>query len=313
MSETTLPSIEKTVRDVGVQAVWEQWASLGGGGIPTGDRPPSSIVDPEALLLLSLTLVPAEKRLPDLIRWWAEVGSSLLSVQRTKTLLDDFPAGAEERLPSFAAWAVEAGDKRWRSYESPGAPSSTDRARKGRDEPLLQAPSSLLVRLRAGFGVGAKADVLTYLLGIGEESVPTRTVTEATAYSRATVRGALKDLSRAGFIEKRSGRPARYRAPLGPWGTLLWHEAQSSTPPRWRHWHVLFAFLAEALQWARQARGQSAYVRSTRARDIFKAHARAFEANRIRAPRPENYEASAYLDAFAETIQVLKEWIPEHL
>jgi hypothetical protein len=314
MSEASVHSVERVLRETAVQAAWTQWTSLGGGGLRDSEGAPSSIVDPEALLLLSLYFIPAERRLRDLVRWGAETGAELFSVQRMKTLLDEFPPETSERLPDFAYWAVEAGDKRWRQYAAEDPPSSPGRERKGRDRLTLRTPSSLLLRLRSGIGVGAKADVLGCLLGIRESPATTREVTRAAAYSRATVRGALKGLSRAGFIEEQSGRPARYVAPVRPWMDLLWAGGvRPDDPPSWRHWGSLFAFLAHGHQWARTATDQSEYVMSTRARDVFEAHEKAFEANRIPTPDPDHHPGKEYVHGFARLVDALAQWIPDHL
>ena len=168
------------------------------------------------------------------MRWWAQADSELLSVQRTRSLLDDFPSEVSRRLGAYSHWAMQAGDKRWDTFADEwnageGSAPDTDRARKGSDDPDLGAPSSLLLRLRAGCGMSAKADVLAFLLGMEEQPATTKKATEATGYSRATISGALDDLSRAGFIQKTRGRPAEYRAPYPVWMSLL-HGPESVVP-----------------------------------------------------------------------------------
>lgn len=289
MSEKTLHSLEEHLGEVGAEAAWTQWTALDAGTLQNGRRA-SAIIDPEALLLLSLYLIPAEQRLRDLTRWWAKVGSGLLSVQRTKTLIRDFPPGVEECFQTFSHWAEEAGDKRWKRYAA-GETGGFDRARKGPDEPTLRSSASLLLRLRAGFGVSAKADVLAFLLGIGGQAATTKKATEATRYSRATISGALEDLSRADFIEKSSGRPVEYRGPVRSWMTLLHRSEETghredTDVPQWRYWGQLFAFLACAREWAREAPDLSEYVASTRARDLFEEFEGVFEMNWISVPSP---------------------------
>lgn len=312
MSDTTLSSMEDDVLEGAVAATWAQWSALGAGGIGA-DRDLHSIVDPEALVLFSLYLIPAERRLRDFVRWWATVGSERLSVQRTKTLLDRFPEETGDRLGTFGRWAVAAGDKRWRRYATDDS-SRLDRDLKGRDYPNLMQSPSLLLRLRAGFGVSAKADVLAYLLGREERAATVRDATWATAYSRATVGGALDDLSRAGFVEEMGGRPARYTTDVASWEGLLFDaEGRDETFPSWRHWGEVYAFLAQVVQWTRADDTQSDYVRSSQARDVFDDFERLFEANRIRVPSPERYAGPAYLDGFVQTVERVVQWIPEHL
>lgn len=326
MSDVAVRKIGDRAREAGTQAAWRQWASLGASALRGQEGDAQAIVDPEALLLVSLYLEPAERRLGDFTRWWAEVGSELLSVQRTKTLLRRFPPEAEERLQVFAGWAVESGDKRWRRYAHDGSGAGTsersmERGRKGADRPRLQAFPALMLRLRAGFGVSAKADVLAYLLGINEREVSTQETADATAYSRATVGGALGDMARAGFIRETGDRSARYFAPARPWTRLLGFGDRpgpgdgtaSDRPPPWRYWSGLFAFLAKTDRWAQGADDSSGYVLSSRARDLFERHKPAFERNRIDVPRPEEYRGADYLEGFEETIHVLAHWMADHM
>lgn len=326
MSDVAVRKIGECAREAGVEATWRQWASLGASGLHGQKGDAQAIVDPEALLLMSLYLEPVERRLRDFTRWWAEVGSELLSVQRTKTLLRRFPPETKERLQAFAGWAAESGDKRWRRYAPDGSEAGASernmgRGRKGADRPRLHASPALMLRLRAGFGVSAKADVLAYLLGINESAVSTQETADATAYSRATVGGALGDMTRAGFIRETGDRSARYFAPTRPWAQLLGFgdrpgardEAPPDRAPSWRYWSGLFAFLAEADRWARGVDDSSGYVLSSRARDIFERHKPAFERNRIEALRPEEYRGADYLEGFEETVRVLTRWMAGHM
>lgn len=326
MSETTPRSIGEGLDEAGIEAVWAQWSALGAGTLQKGS-PTSAIVDPEALLLFSLYLIPKEKRLRDLTRWWAEVGSKLLSVQRTKTLAKEFPTAAKERLHEYSYWAMEAGDRRWKKYaEKPD--DASGREPKGPEEPELRSSVSLLLRLRAGFGVSAKADVLAFLLGTSEQAVTAKKAVRATGYSRATISGALEDLSRAGFIRKSDGRPAEYRAPAEPWTALLFQserfdpesgrseeeaDGPTSKGPKWRYWGQLFPFLARAREWVREAESLSEYMASTHARDLFEEFRWALEANRIQVPPPTGYKGGDYLDGFLEGVKRITWWIPEHL
>lgn len=316
MSSKTLDSIGKRLRETSIQAAWTQWASLGASALQGSDEQAGSIIDLEALLLFSFYLEPAERRLRDFAYWWAEVGSDLVSVQRTKTLMKSFPSEAEERLGMFARWAVDAGDKRWRRFASDETPATQGRSGKGSEKPRLGAPSALVLRLRAGFGVSAKADVLAYLLGIGEQSASTQETAEATQYSRATVGGALGDMARAGFIQETTGRPARYFALAQPWAQLLelnGRDEASEDALVWRHWAGVFAFLACADRLVQKTGDESDYLVSSHARDLFETYTATFEKNRIQVPRPEDYRGAAYLKGFHETTRIVADWTERHL
>jgi len=332
MSMNALSKIGKSAREVGIEAVWQQWGAIGASALQRSGRSLSSIIDPEGLLLLSLYLEPSERRLRDVLYWWAEVGSDLLSVQRTKTLLKRYPDGAAERLQTFGYWAAEkGGDKRWRSLASEDPSGPEPREGKG-GASNLSVPPALMLRLRAGFGVSAKADVLSYLLGVDERRESTREAAEATGYSRDTVRGALQDLERAGFIQKTTSRPTRYSVSSRPWAELLGFLEPSNGKreedqrlrgsqgksvkedvPAWRHWADVYAFLAEAAQLAEEAENKSDYLASSSARDVFERHEHVFEANRLNVPDPSRYQGKEYLDGFRETVDALYRWIEGNL
>lgn len=326
-----------TLQEASIQAVWGQWTCLGAHALGPSSEPQRSIIDPEALLLFTLYLEPHERRLRDFAYWWAQVGAHLLSVQRTKTLLRRFPSVTETQLSDFATWAVAAGDKRWKRYVGSNEESSdtepspphgreesllgpSPRPGKGSDRPRLNPLPALVLRLRAGFGISAKADVLAYLLGAEERPARTQAIADATHYSRATVANALKDLCDAGFIQKTTDAVAQYVAVLDQWAPILNGPqpipdmpSAADGPPVWRYWAGLFAFLADADRWMRDTAAASDYVRSSKARDVFEHHRAALEANQIRVPRPETYRGPDYLVGFADTLRRVVQWLSEHL
>ena len=143
-------------------AAWKQWGSI--LSIPSGDRVARAIVDPEALILSSVVLANQESRLWRVCRIWAGRGTRLLSVQRMKNIATSFDASIEPRLFEFAHIAVTKGnDMRWRKLAK-----ATERTSSRNDPsatPRVTVPPALMLRMRLGFGVGIKADVLRSLLG----------------------------------------------------------------------------------------------------------------------------------------------------
>src|SRR3989442_6664519 len=78
----------------------QQWHALGAQAAGKGRT--HAIVDPEALVMMSLILMDEERRLGDLVQSWTVQNSGLLSVQRAKNLAADYPEGARQRLAWFA-------------------------------------------------------------------------------------------------------------------------------------------------------------------------------------------------------------------
>jgi hypothetical protein len=309
--ETTIAETAKLIQATAVEIAWKQWASLGAGALSAPEGRAASIIDPEALLLLSLVVQDAERRLVDFSAWWAEVGSELLSVQRTKTMLKHFPEPAAAGLDEFARLAVEAGDRRWKRYASDEVPGWGTRRLKGAAAPRLMEASTLMVRLRAGFGVNAKADALAFLLGIGGESATVQDIASAISYSTVTVRNALKDMVLARLIHETPDHPARYYVYLEPWAEVLDLGAPRTTnPPTWAYWYPVHAFLANAYVLFKQEKTEtkSTYVLSSKARNVAEEFGRAFSKNRIPIPRPPDFRGAAYLEGFRETIAALRDW-----
>ncbi|MCC6929820.1 MAG: hypothetical protein IT359_12640 [Gemmatimonadaceae bacterium] len=264
------------------------------------------MIDPEALLLISLVLVDEERRLADLIQDWGVRNSDLLSVQRTKNLAALYPEHVHDAfVPSlrwFARVSSETGkDLRWsalanegRDERMPALASESGRA-TSRDSADDTAPASvrrspgksratranltsapmLIFRLRLGLGVGTKADLIAYLLGSDEAWHTVRDIATATGYTVAATRRAVDDLAAARMIESREGQPARYRANVAAWAPLL---ALDRRPPQWGSWHERYVFTAAFLAWERSARERplSDYAFGVHGRDLLETYRPAF-------------------------------------
>ena len=271
MSNESLHSpveIGRRARRAAVDAAWRQWTALGASG--GGTEPGETTIDPEALVLASAQLVEHERRLGDFLLWWVGVGATLLSVHRTRSLLKVTPRAADALAP-FATSAVKAGDRRWKGLA--GSQGLDARPGKGAEQARLTDPTALVLRLRAAFGVSAKADVVAVLLGL-ERAATVREVAEATGYTTVAVRGALGEVALAGFAETTGETPAAYQAiRREAWAGLL-----SSEPPAWGYWDERYAALLDVVAWGARAEagGWSEYVVASKARDLSERHARAF-------------------------------------
>ena len=174
------------------------------------------------------------------------------------------------------------------------------------------AASALMLRLRAGFGVSAKSDVLSFLLGIEERPATIQSIASATGYAGVTVRDATRDMALARLIRSTGEHPVSYYTRRKPWASGGEHE---SALPAWQYWTTIFAFLTQVDEFARSraAVGGNAYVQSSLARDHYEVHRSAFTNNRIDVPNPDDYRGTAYLTGFRDTVQALSEWMAQHL
>ena len=221
MTSATSPAdLGRQATGAAVDAAWRQWAVLGASA---GGARPRTVLDPEALVLASLALVPEERRLADVLLWWASVGAPLLSVQRTRTLAKVLLDPESHVLSEFAGSAVAAGDRRWTRLAGPDGIDA--RPGKGAERPDVSDPSALVLRLRAAFGVSAKADVFAVLLGT-ERPVTVRELAGASGYSTVAVRVALGEMALAGAATPTGASPAAYRVPEAGGGGPRWRSAR---------------------------------------------------------------------------------------
>ncbi len=332
MSSQGFEKIRQVAANASVEACWRQWAAL---GAPASTPRPasSSIIDPEALVLLTMGVIPHERRLADMLGWWARVGSSHLSLTRLQSLAGAFPFDARDRLGDFASMAVGAGDRRWKKFAT-GHTAGADRE-KGRDRPRLTGNPALMLRIRAGFGLGIKSDLLAVLMGFFGNPVNVQTLLHATGYSEPPLRTAARDMATAGLIHKTSDRPVRYYVQITPRHLFGEPLRYASNPPveahvregspgesvfvdadaRWSFWADVFPFLTHTIATGDLLRrqGVTRYVASSRARDLYEKHVAAFERNGIHVPSPTEHRGEAYLEAFLLTVESTAEWMSRAL
>jgi hypothetical protein len=309
MSARDVVSATRHLQETTLGVLWRQWGALGAS---TASLPGRSLVDPEALVLVSLTMREEERRLSDVLRWWAKAGAPLLSVTRIRTLASRFPDSTRGRLGEFASLAIlEGHDFRWRPL---ARPSSRPEGRRGKAlgaDPTFTNPPALLLRLRLGFGVTVKADLLAVLLGSPGCWLTVRDIAASLGYTAQSIRRAADDLVAARLMQRTNDTPAGYRLDAKSWAGLV--GGPEKLPP-WRHWVRVFAFVAAVAEWMpREAdrEGMSPYVVSSRARDLVAGHQEAFTRNQLAIPQPEDYPGEAYLAVFRETLAKLSKWLDE--
>ena len=308
MSLPDLRSIAGALRTALVEAAWAQWSAIEGWA---AGKPTRSIVDPEALVLGSLWLEPEEPRLWRVARIWARGGARYLSVQRIQNLAPHYPGRARERLADFAWECVDAGkDARWRKLARKPRAVVRERGKELEPSPRFQHPAALVLRLRIGLGVGIKADVLAFLLGMAGGRLTIREISRAIGYFHRAVDRSVEELVTAGFVTARPTSPASYSAPSERWEPLL---GLGPNPPRWWYWDLVFRFGAALDEAAEATRRDSPFVQASRARDIVEAHYPAFELNAVEARDTTAASGEGYLAVLAEDTGRLAERVRKNM
>lgn len=307
----TQENLRSYIRDVTLDVIWRQWHAV--GGMTSTDRLTNSLVDPEALILMSLSLQQEEPRLGDILGDWITINSDLISVQRIRNMASHFTPSSTASLASLARIAVEDGkDHRWKPIMGNHASGLQRRTAKRsgkkratRTRPL--EPAALMLRLRLALGVGIKADMLAFLLSAEHEArASISVIASATDYTVAPVRKAAENLVEARFIERTADTRSEYHANRDAWRELL--EVRSL--PAWRGWAIRFVFVNAFLDWvdATEGRPMSAYIYESKGLALVKKHSRAFRWTGAarRLPDPLGPDAGSQV---AAAVHDLGEWM----
>ena len=177
-----------------------------------------------------------------------------------------------------------------------------------------------MLRLRAGFGVNAKADLLSILLGLHGSHANTKVLAAASGYTERMVRTATREMTLAGFIHEAGGHPTAFYARHEPWapvlgGRRLDGSAGGSHIPPWRFWSAALGFLCDVSDWGRRAEegAWSEYVAASKARDIAQPHMRRLRQAGLEIPDSAHAKGEEYLAPFLEAVESVVSWVTRAL
>lgn len=265
--DTSLTDFKATVLDQLLDFLWRQWSALGVAGQSAHEE--RRVIDPEPLLLLSLTVCRFDARLFDEILDWLTVNGAFLNVQRLKGIEKqlDFQCKAQlssvaellGKKPSYAlkwknlsaAHILEQPEPLFFMKNGVPLPVPKDLAPEFQAHGLLRGPvklrgysrpfptqgmPALLLRLRALLGINARCELLC-LLGAVDEIHPSD-IARQTGYFPRTTQNALVEMARSGVVQVRStNREKRYWLQPGVLDNLLRPEGE---PTPWSNWSPLF-------------------------------------------------------------------------
>jgi hypothetical protein len=250
-----------------VHFLWRQWAQLGLAAASV-EKKDGWIIDPEALWLFSATFARYDARLFDEILDWISKNAAFINIPRLKSLARRF--GFDE-MNVVAAMAAEVSQKKsrlnWRFSKTEKKGDATPLFLDMSEEPLpdfgpcddtfLQfgfkrgkvelrglsrqfnavMPECALLRLRALFGITARAETVLYLL-THDMAHPSHIARE-TGFSQKNVQDTLVDMSASGLVH-----PAKLKGRMKMYFMKKEHRApflyQSESSPQWITWSPVF-------------------------------------------------------------------------
>lgn len=195
-----------------VNRAWIQWGALGVDATVERD---DAAVDPEALIALTAELGDADARLRDLSTDWCVAYGRYVNGSRLKQVARELGT-PRDAIGEYIATVAAAGGPSWPMATLP----RPDHVR--RDKARLDSAGSrarLRVRLRAAFGVNARADILAALLAASPGGLNTADLARVTRFTKPNVASALDALVLAGLVQARP--VANERRFILPPGTLI--------------------------------------------------------------------------------------------
>jgi hypothetical protein len=265
-----LTEFKATVLNHLLDFLWRQWSALGVAGQSTSEE--RRVIDPEPLLLLSLTISRYDARLFDEILDWLTVNGSFINIQRLKNLEKQFNFQCKAQLSAVSEilgkkssdvlkWkklstvhSLNSAEPLFYMKDGKPLPLSKDFAQEFKNHGLLRGSPSLrgnsqpfpthgmqtlLLRLRALLGINARCELLC-LLGSTEEIHPSE-IARQTGYFPRTIQNALVEMSRSGVVKMRcSNREKKYWLQPGLLDNLL---RPDGMPTPWTNWSPLFRSL----------------------------------------------------------------------
>lgn len=269
--------------EAALNLAWSHWGGLGVRGVA---RPPSTAVDPEALLYLTACLVEHDPRLQDEVGDWWKLFHRYISRPRMNALASRFGEKVTAKLTRLEATFQTA---------TPTGKSRLDH---------LSTPARSLLRLRCALGANARAEVLLEFLtrSAQPEDGLTALALSEVGYSKRNIALVLDDLRMAGILTSASeGNRVRYRL-ADPAGLERALRPLPLTPGRW---HLRLPVIAAFVELADRLRDRDAIVQGIEARKTLSAAMPNIVSAGIASPG---------LNAIAETYWTeLQRWLIDHV
>ncbi len=151
----------------------------------------------EELVILTAVLADSDPRLRDEVLDWCASHHQFISVRRLQTLCKVFNPHIQECFSTFASTLNSIAQTKWPVFFKPITPKFTPTGKS--KHPKIESPALLNLRLRAMFGVGARADLLTFWLMQEKNEYSVSDLTEI-GYSKRNIAVVLDELVMAGIF-----------------------------------------------------------------------------------------------------------------
>lgn len=179
-----------------LELAWSLWGELGVRGTMHGRHQDWSI-DPEPLMVFTAQQADRDPRLRDESIDWCIAHQRYLSRARLRGVLRRVDEATREGFGPFSATLSEHTGHVWPEATEPWAYQPTHKSRLAH----LTTPALVRLRLRALFGVGARAEILHQFVARPEAQVSAAELARLTGYTKRNVTEELDRLELAGLLQ----------------------------------------------------------------------------------------------------------------
>ncbi len=188
-----------------VDLAWSLWTELGVAGVKRQHQ--SCLIGLEELILLTAVLAEVDPRLRDEALDWCSRYYHFVSISRLRMLLASLEEFLLEPFSAFAATLNSVSRANWPVFK-PISPMKFKPSGKSKS-PRCELPALLYLRLRALFGVGARADLMTFFLTESRNTLTASDTTEI-GYSKRSLADLLDSFVESGLFNVISSRNQRH-------------------------------------------------------------------------------------------------------
>lgn len=186
--------LSDSLREALVQRAWAQWIALGVSALGPAEQ---QVIDPEALVTLTAELKDTDARLRDTSTDWCIAYGRYINATRLRRVAEEIGSGTEA-MGEYAGTVAAGGGPRWPMATDP---RSGYRNRQKAHLDHLDSLPRLVLRLRAAFGVNARADVLATLALRPGSALTLADLAGITRFTKRNVALTVDALALSGIVE----------------------------------------------------------------------------------------------------------------
>lgn len=285
--------LSKKIDQLLIDLAWSLWTELGVAGIKRYHQ--NCLIAPEELILLTAVIADIDPRLRDEALDWCTRYYHFISISRLRTLVKTLGSSIYEPFSVFAATLNSVSKANWPLFTK-AIPLKFTPSGKSK-LPRCEAPSLLYLRLRALFGVGARADLITFFLTQKKNDFTASDTTEI-GYTKSSLAALLDSFVQSGFFDAFVIRNQRnYCFIKRDQMKKILGQIPEVIPP-WRHILEVIIPLRICIQYSEK---KSDGTKITEIRNILKKHENNLRKLRL-TPPPFQSDFFAYWNCFSNWI-----------